>query len=187
MNIVLSELMTTTVAAIVGVGLASIPILIDSAKSNWKKRFRQQVQAGITTGKLTYNDMQHIAERWSQDRKAILFSLRIMHSEAISGEDEKLSSAIEQLRELINEHQEIEPFAELPENVSLQLSSLQKIVSDSENEKISQLAASLSALYASNQNELTKQKKFTLWGFIIGVLGFAVGLVSLYSSFNGSV
>jgi len=185
MSIVLSELLTTTAAAIVGVGLASIPILMDAAKNNWRKRFRQQIKSGITSGNLTYEDMQHVAERWSQDRKAILFSLRIMHSEAVSGEDEKLTSTIEKLRELIKAHQEIEPFAELPENVSLQLSNLQKSIDTSESEKIGQLAASLSALYASNQNELAKQKKFTLWGFIIGVLGFVLGLVSFYSTYNG--
>jgi hypothetical protein len=185
MSIVLTELLSTAGAAIIGVGLASIPILIDSAKNNWKKRFRQQIKSGISSGNLTYDDMLHIAERWSQDRKAILFSLRIMHSDAISGEDEQLSSSIEKLRELINEHQEIEPFAELPENVSLQLSNLQGVLNDPDVDKIDQLAASLSTLYSSNQNELSKQKKFTLWGFIIGVLGFAVGLVSLYTSFNG--
>lgn len=186
MSVVLAELITTTAAAIVGIGLASIPILIDYAKSNWKKRFRQQIKSGITGGSLTYDDMQHIAECWSQDRKAILFSLRVMLSEAVSGEDEKLVASIEKLRELIKEHQEIEPFAELPENVSLQLSNLQKSIDDSESEKIGQLAASLGVLYTSNQNELSKQKRFTLWGFIVGILGFVVGLVSLYTAFNGA-
>lgn len=146
----------------------------------------QQVKSGIVKGNLTYQDMQHIAERWSQGRKAILFSLRIMHSEAISGEDEKLAKSIEALRTLINEHQQIEPFAELPENVSLQLSHLQKLTNDGDSEKITQLAASLSALYATNLNDLSKQKKFTFWGFIIGALGFIVGLAGLYSTFNGA-
>jgi hypothetical protein len=181
----LTELLTATAAAIIGIGLGAIPILLDTAKNNWRKRFRQQIKSGISSGVLTYNDMQHIAERWSQDRKSILFSLRIMHSEAVSGEDEKLASEIDILRNLIREHQEIEPYAELPENVSLQLSNIQKSISESDSEKLSQLAASLSTLYASNQNDLSRQKKFTLWGFIVGVLGFVVGLVSLYSSFNG--
>lgn len=182
MSIDLTELLTITGAAIIGIALASIPIVIDSARDNWRRRFRQQVKSGIANGDLTYDDMQHIAESWSQDRKAILFSLRVMLSGAVSGEDEKLADNIKKLRELIKEHQKIEPFAELPENVSLQLSNLQNAIGESGTEKVDQLAASLSALYASNQNELAKQKKFTFWGFIVGVLGFAVGLVSLYTT-----
>ncbi|WP_417435013.1 hypothetical protein [Idiomarina abyssalis] len=182
MEILVLELLTIAVITIIVSVIASFVVFIDFAKNNWRRRFRQQIRLGIASGNFTYNDMQHIAERWSQDRKAILLSLRIMHSDAVAGEDDKLTDSVEKLRYLIHEHQKIEPFAELPENVSLQLSSLQRAVDSSE--KIDQLAASLSSLYASNQNELQKQKKFTLWGFIIGTLGFVVGLVSLYATYN---
>jgi len=108
------------IGAVIGIVIGLLPILKDSVESNWKKQFRKQVRLGIIKNHLTYEDMQHIAERWSQDRKSILFSLRIMHSEAISGEDEDLEKNIDSIRELIEKHQNQEPYSELPENISIQ-------------------------------------------------------------------
>ncbi len=184
---ILMEILPAVGLTIGAITIATIPMLIDSARNNWKKRFRQQVKAGITKGQLTYEDMLHISERWSQDRKGILLSLRIMHADAVSGEDEKLSEALASLRELINEHQKNEPFAELPENISIQLNQLTSIMDNPESNKVSQLAASLSELYASNQNELLKQKRFTRWSFVVGAISLFVGAGSLYLSINGSI
>jgi hypothetical protein len=184
MNIL--EIYTFLVVVIIGGVLGSLPLLNDAAKAKRKRRFREQIKMGVSNETLTYSDMQHIAESWSQDRKAILDGLRIMLADAIAGEDDKLFPTIDKIRELIEEHQEIEPYAELPENVSLQLSHLQKLVADSESEKVGQLAASLSALYSSNQGDLSKQKKLTFFGVIFGVLGVVLGLISLYSSFVAS-
>jgi len=184
MSIILNELLPSITGAILGLGLVSIPILIDSAKSNWRKRFREQVKAGIINSNLTYEDMLHIAERWSQDRKAILLSLRVLHSDSIAGEDEKLSDSIALIRTLIEKHQEKEPYAELPESIGLQLSTIKNELDTSDNNYVAQLAASLSGIYSSNLQDLSKQKKLTFWGFIFGALGLIVGIGSLYSTFT---
>ncbi|WP_024608487.1 hypothetical protein [Pseudoalteromonas sp. TAB23] len=180
-----SELFFTLVALTLAILIIAIPILVDVAKQNWKKRFREQIKAGIINSSLTYEDMLHIAERWSQDRKAILLCLRILHSDAISGDNEKLSGSFELLRKLISQHQTNEPYAELPENIGLQLSNIKQELREERSNSITQLAASLSVLYSSNIQELSKQKKLTFWGFIVGMLGFIVGVGSLYASFKG--
>lgn len=181
----LVELISTVAPMIIILVIVAIPILIDSAKNNWRKRFREQVKLGIINSNLSYPDMLHIAERWSQDRKAILFSLRILHSDAISGDDEKLSDSLDLIRRLIEEHQTNEPFAELPESIGLQLSNIKKELGSNENSQIAQLAASLSTIYSSSLQDLSKQKKLTFWGFIFGALGLVVGIGSLYSTFSG--
>ncbi|HIF9430206.1 TPA: hypothetical protein ACX6R9_002142 [Photobacterium damselae] len=165
--------------------IVCIPMLIDSVKTNWRKRFQQQLRKGIINKKLSYNDLQHLAERWSQDRKRILFSLRIILSDAMSGEDENLKDEVDEIKSLLNEHKNKEPFAELPENISLQLSQLEKYLPNNKD-SILQLAASLSELYETNQYDLSKQKKLTIWGFVLGVLGLLVGVIGLYSTLNPS-
>lgn len=90
------------IGALMGILVAMIPILKDSAESNWKKRFREQVRNGILNGNLKPEDMQHLHERWSQDRQSVLFSLRIMLAEAISAEDEKLKDKADEIRSLIS-------------------------------------------------------------------------------------
>jgi hypothetical protein len=174
---------TPIAGAVIGIVLGILPIIKDAAENNWRKRFRKQVRLGILKSHLTYDDMQHIAERWSQDRKSVLLSLRVMHSEAISGEDEDLAKHVDPIRELIQKHQKQEPYSELPENISIQLSGLN---SKTENQdKISQLASSLSDLYASNQKKLLRQVKFTYWGTLAGVIGVFIGVVGLYLALVG--
>lgn len=154
-------------------------ILKDSAESHWKKRFKEQVQKGISTGNLKSEDMPHLHERWMQDRQSVLYSLRIMLSDSISGEDDKLKDKSDILRKLIARHEEIEPYSELPENISIQLKALNEDngVSD---KVVKQLATSLTDLYSSNNDELSKQKKYTFWGFLVGILGVLISLSSLY-------
>lgn len=167
------------IGALMGVFIAIIPILKDSAESNWKKRFREQVRNGILNGNLRPEDMQHLHERWSQDRQSVLFSLRIMLAEAISAEDEKLKDKADEIRTLIYSHSEREPFSELPENISLQLNSIRKDNPEI-SEPVTQLAASLNELYSSNKAELSKQKKFSFWGFVVGIIGVLISIASLY-------
>ncbi|WP_345873110.1 hypothetical protein [Shewanella algae] len=147
----------TLIGALIGAFIGIAFILKDSAESNWRKRFREQVKKGISNGTLTAADMPHLYERWSQDRQSVLFSLRIMLSEAIASEDEQLKEKIGQIRELISKHEEREPFSELPENISIQLNSLKEDNSNIEK-PVTQLASSLTDLYSTNKVEIAKQK-----------------------------
>jgi hypothetical protein len=170
--------------AVVGVFLGAmvsiIPLAIDTAKSNWRKRFRQQVRSAIQKESLTFEDMEHIAERWSQDRNSVLQSLRIFHSEALSGEDAELANYCIPIRQLLSRHQAREPYAELPQNISLQLSRINEV--NGTADAVAQLASSLSELYSSNQREINKQKKYSFWGFVIGIVGVLLSIPGLYIS-----
>lgn len=182
---IISSAAAPILGAILGLVVSLIPVLKDTAESNWKRQFRKQVRLGVVKNHLTYVDMQNIAERWSQDRKSILFSLRIMHSEAISGEDEDLSGKLQEIRDLIQAHQDKEPYSELPENISLQLDAISGH-GEVHEKQISQLAASLSELYISNQKKLSRQTKFTYWGAIAGVIGVFIGVAGLYFAVTSS-
>jgi hypothetical protein len=154
----------------------------DFVKENWRKRFRAQLACAISAGEVSYTDLQHIAERWNQDRKAILQILRVLLSTALSEPDNPLRSRIDQLRVFLEVHEATEPFAELPENISLQLKQIGRNLS-SDKELITQLAASLSTLYVANQRDSEKQKKLSLWGFVVGVIGIALSIPGLYITF----
>ena len=171
------------IGAIIGVFVSVIPIAIDSARTNWRKRFRQQVKLAIQKEALSFEDLEHLSERWFQDRKAVLQSLRVLLSEAVSGEDLELAKHCNQVRELLSQHLAREPYSELPENISLQLKRLTESQPES-GAAVTQLAASLSELYSTNQRELQTQKKFSLWGFIIGIVGVVLSIPGLYVTFK---
>lgn len=163
----------------VGTFVGLLPILKDVAEGHWRKQFRKQIKEAISAGELEYNDLQHIAERWNQDRKAVLQSLRVMLSESLAGEDAKLSSARQLVRDLLVEHQRAEPYAELPENISLQLATLNKS-SELNVSLVEQLASSLSELYSSNQRQLRRQSRYAVAGVVLGVVGVFVGFISWF-------
>lgn len=177
---VLIEIIPPTASVLTAIVAAVSTVLIDWAKEKWKKRFRDQLKAAVIRQSLTYADLQHLAERWNQDRQAVLQSLRVLLSEAIAGEGEGLSERVDFLRQLLIEHQSREPYAELPENISLQLAALSPALMD-RPEAVPQLATSLSDLYSKNQRELMRQKRLTVWGFVVGVLGLLASLPGLYS------
>lgn len=167
---------SAVVGGLIGTVLGLIPIMKEYGEQNWKKQFRRQLTEGIANGNLKYPDIQHIAERWSQDRKAVLLSLRVLLSQAVSGDEDKLREHSDALRQLLHEHEQAEPFAELPENVSLQLSALSSAEGNISTQA-AQLANSLSELYASHHKKLRIQTMLAVWSVVFGIAGIIVGIV----------
>lgn len=170
-----------------GIGIAAVvsaaSIAIDYAKLNWRKRFRQQIKLALIGETFVFQDLEHLSERWVQDRKAVLQSLRVLLADAVSGEDGELSKRVETVRKILTLHQAREPYSELPENIGLQLARIAES-SSTTGDAIAQLAVSLSELYSSNQRELIKQKKLSFWGFIVGVAGLLASIPGLYLTFK---
>lgn len=167
----------------VAVVASVVPLATDRAKINWRKEFRRQIKLAVIRDTLSFDDLQHMAERWNQDRNAVLQSLRVLLAEALAGEDSESSAKVDVIRALLIQHQAREPYAELPENISLQLTRLS--LADVENQAaIGQLAASLSELYSSNQRDAVKQKKLASWGFVVGIVGLLLSIPGLYITFR---
>lgn len=104
--------------------------------------------------------MPHLYERWQLDRSSVLQSLRILLSDVIAEENSELKDKVDEIRTLIKEHENREPFSELPENISLQLDIIKGSKSDNTDELVNQLASSLTELYVSNNNELRTEKNY---------------------------
>lgn len=171
-----------TISAIAAVGIAPLTSSLSKNRSD-RNRFLETLRKGITVKKdtekdetMTYSDLQHIAEDCNQNRQSILSGLRDMLSKATAG-DAELSKSKEKIRELLNIHQKKEPFAELPENISLQLAEIQD---KPNNNKIDQLAASLSTLYISHQRSISKEKTIARAGFVVGILGVVWSIGSYF-------
>ncbi len=170
-----SALFGMTIGAVIGI----FSNLKDLADIKWRNQFLRQITEGLSNGNLEYEDIQHIAERWSQDRKAVLFSLRVLLSKALSGDEAKLKDSCNLLRQLLRQHEQAEPYAELPENISIQLTALSASC-EHEAALFKQLATSLSELYSSNQRQISRQSKLAFWSVVIGMVGIAIGVVSCF-------
>lgn len=163
---------------ILSIFVGAVPFLTLMEQKNKRKSFNHVLKNGIAKKEITNSDLKHIAEGWNQDRKSILLSLRMLLSDTFSSKEGDPDNSKLYIRELLESHEKDEPFAELPENISLQLNSIQKALTGSETDKIDQLASSLSILYASNQKEILKQKFMTKASLFLGVLGILLALIT---------
>lgn len=141
-------------------------------------QFRRQACDSIVRDEnVTYNDIQHIAHRWHLERGRLHQQLRVLLGEALSGQSEQLSARTDVIRTFLEEHNARTPYSELPENISLQLSAI-TAAHPPVQMQVAQLATSLSELYAKNQKELRKQKRWTYWGAVAGVIGLVVAVAT---------
>ena len=166
-----------TMIAVIVVGLTPLASNLNKNRSD-RSSFIETLKKGIESEKMTYPDLQHIAENFNQNRQSILSGLRVMLADSTGG-DEDLSESLENIRDLLEAHQKNEPFAELPENISLQLADIQDNPS---NKKIDQLAASLSTLYISHQRSISKEKNIARAGIVIGVLSVIWSVTTYFMS-----
>jgi len=163
--------------SILAIGFTPLASSLNENRSN-RSSFIEALKKGIKSEEMTYSDLQHIAENFNQNRQSILSGLRIMLADAISG-DKDLIESIENIRNLLEVHQKNEPFAELPENISLQLADIQD---NTNNKKIDQLAASLSTLYISHQRSISKEKNIARAGIVIGILSVIWSVTTYFMS-----
>lgn len=137
-------------------------------------RFRQLVKQKVAKCKMTYVDLMHIAARFRQGRAEILHSLRQAHGDTFT-EQEADEAGRAHILGLMKKHEEEEPFAELPENIGLQLRSIQTDPA-SATHGIPQLAKSLGEVYSKNRRELKRQKNYSFLGLFVGLAGLWVAL-----------
>ncbi|TGC14781.1 hypothetical protein CRU79_15160 [Escherichia sp. E4385] len=118
-----------------------------------KKRFETGIKNGIEKNKIQNNDIYILAERWPIGKINIQHSLNRVFDYYLNTPDQDTLNLVK-IREIIDWHKKQDPFSELPENIKLQLTTLQNI-SDGNKEIVLQLSNSLSELY------LSKEKKFS--------------------------
>lgn len=155
-----------------------IPFLNAMEQKSKQQKFNKALSNGIRKKEITNSELGHIAERWNQDRKSVLFNLRVMLSDYFMQENEDQESIKAYIVKLLEAHEKDEPFAELPRNISLQMNSIQKSLNEADSDKIEQLASSLSLLYASNQKEISRQNNRNKAGLFLAILGVLLTVVS---------
>jgi hypothetical protein len=158
-------------------------VVYDVAKDKRLKSFRTQLHDALKNRDLNYDDLQQVSERWKQDRKVVLQSLRIVFSDSLATNTEEGETIAKRARNLIDLHNKSEPYSELPENISMQLDQLNRL-DDRNRHPITQLASSLSSLYTTTQLENLRQKRWSFWGFVCGIFGLLSATPSIIAMFK---
>ncbi|EBW5535774.1 hypothetical protein [Salmonella enterica] len=153
-------------------------ILNDVFTDVWKKRFETSIKNGIEKNKIQNTDIYILAERWPIGKTNIQHCLNNIFYYYINTADQDIFK-LEKVREIIDWHKKQDPFSELPENIRLQLTTLQNL-SDGNKEIVLQLSKSLSELYSSKEKSLRSDKRITRISLLLAVIGVAYPIISPY-------
>lgn len=171
--------------AISAVGATGIGVLFiwyyllkDMSQSLWQYRYETIIKKGIKSGVLLNNDIYILAERWNIDRINISRSLgRVLNN--YMNTDNPDERQLVRLREIMAWHKEQDPYADLPENITLQLHAIKRLHNNSE-EEIHQLSISLSELYLSKEKGVRLEKLISRISLLVGILGTGYTIISQY-------
>ncbi|QCT87975.1 hypothetical protein [Escherichia sp. E4742] len=175
----------TTLALILSTAIIAIAAIIfftyilnDVITDLWKKRFETGIKNGIEKNKIQNNDIYILAERWPIGKINIQHSLNRVFDYYINTPDQDTLNLVK-IREIIDWHKKQDPFSELPENIKLQLTTLQNI-SDGNKEIVLQLSKSLSELYLSKEKSFRSEKRIARISLFLAITGAISSFISLY-------
>ncbi|EAS0132462.1 hypothetical protein E7V31_06815 [Salmonella enterica] len=170
----ISALVTTAV----GILFIWYYLLKDMGQSLWQYRYEKIIKKGIKNGTLLNDDIYTLADRWGIDRVNISRSLGYIFSNYMDA-DNPDEHQLSRLREIMAWHKEQDPYADLPENITLQLQAIKKLHNNSE-EEIHQLSVSLSELYISKEKGVRLEKLISRISLFVGILGTGYTIIYQY-------
>ncbi|TGB81610.1 hypothetical protein FEK47_23020 [Escherichia sp. E3659] len=151
-------------------------ILNDIITSSWERRFEKSIKNGIEKNKIKNNDIYILAERWPINKTKISFCLNRIFDYYINTSDQDDIKLV-RLREIINWHKTQDPFSELPENIKLQLITIQNLLNGNK-ELVLQLSTSLSELYVSKEKGVRTEKRISRLSLVVGIAGIIYTILS---------
>ncbi|KGA36278.1 hypothetical protein KU74_07375 [Pectobacterium brasiliense] len=150
-------------------------MLNDIFQSIKRRKCKETIKKAINAGIMKNEDIYLLAERWGVKREKISSVLNLILSDYLNEKDCP-DEPLEKIRNLIVWHQENDPFADLPENIKLQLLHLQKNT-DTDHAGILQLSKSLNEIYLSNQRKAKREQRISIVSLLIGLIGLFYGFI----------
>lgn len=149
------------------------------AKLKRRKAIKNDILKGIQKGRLQWEDLEYLCQRWKQSRTDLHWILSDVLHESLSGDSDEDGEQYEQVKKLLAEQQKAEPFAELPESIRIHIEQVSSRFREGGDEVVRPLASSIcdTIIEADRRNE--KQKTITKYSFIIGLVSLLLGIVSL--------
>ncbi|EEJ2303189.1 TPA: hypothetical protein KML81_004038 [Escherichia coli] len=150
-------------------------MLHDIDLTNKRNRFEKALKESIRQNKLKNEDVHLLASRWSVKPGRVKSILLFILSDFLTSNDCP-DHHIARIRELIEWHDTNDPFAELPENIKLQLQHILRLSATCQPE-VTSLTRSLHDIYTSNQKKMRRAK---IVSFIISVASLLTGIYSIF-------
>ncbi len=145
---------------------------IDAHREFSRRQFKQEMVRAIQHTQPTWQQMLDIAETSNVSAATTYHLARQLHKEILVGADKELQPHRALIEGYISTHKRTEPFEGLPNEVRIHLERLRDHL-DGKEHFLEPLTIQIRELVSVHRKEHRTQKRYTTWGFFIGVAGTA--------------
>ncbi|PTP01502.1 hypothetical protein CWO17_15515 [Vibrio sp. 10N.286.45.A3] len=150
---------------------------------NRKKRdeFRKALKLAVISSQPSWEQVLDIAEVLNvSSRTAYEVSMEI-YKEILTGENEELKPYQELVEDYLLKHREAEPFEGLPAETRIHLERLSEAIQGT-HYSLEPLTMQIKELVSIYEKDKRTQRRYTVWGFFIGLAGFMFAAYSFFVS-----
>jgi hypothetical protein len=145
-----------------------------------QKHFLKDLRGAISTGQPTWKQLVDIAELRGLSQRRAYFVTRRLLRDIQTGAELSLKDHRTLLEEYIAEYKQAEPFEGIPNETRVHLERLRKSLG-SDVAVLEPLTSQIRELVSIYEQDKVKQRRYTVWGFFIGVISFIfAAYVSVY-------
>jgi hypothetical protein len=135
-----------------------------------KRKFREELVAAIEHSQPKWQQITEIAET-SDIPVAVAHQItRELHKNILTGASQKLQPHRALIESYIASHRRAEPFEGLPNEIRIHLERLNDALGDKEH-LLDPLTSEIRELVTIYKREYRLQKRYTSWGFFLGLVG----------------
>jgi hypothetical protein len=146
--------------------------------------FRDDLVAAVLHSQPTWDQVVEIAETEEIPLSKVYLICRLLLKDILTGADpNKLKDHRALIETYIREHRRSEPFEGLPNEVRIHLERLSNALQGNSS-ILEPLTQQIRELVAMHSVESKKQRRYTRWGFFLGLLGFAFAAYTYYFPYN---
>lgn len=150
-------------------------MLDNKNKKHKSEKFKVEMILAIEHSQPSWEELLDMAELSKVDVKSAYNVSREILKEILTGEKSELEKYKSLVEGYIAKHKKSEPFEDMPSQTRIHLERLASVISDKDF-SLEPLTMQIRELVTVYESENKKQKNYTRWGFIVGIIAvcFAV-------------
>lgn len=160
-----------------------VAVKLDEYRDYERRRFKEDLTAAIQHSQPTWQQVLDIAETSEVSIATAYEVSRQLLKEILTGENKKLEPHRALIESYVTSHRKSEPFEGLPNEIRVHLERLRDAL-EGKDHLLEPFTLQVRELVSIHNRENKAQKRYTTWGFMVGVIGL---LFAAYTYFSPAV
>lgn len=135
-----------------------------------RRLFSEDVRSALGISQPTWHQVLDFADLRRLSRTDIGHVLQVLIRDGLTGRSSDMQSHVKVLEGYLAEHRALEPFDGMPNEIKMHLERLKEQGAESEK-LLKPLTAQIRDLLALKSREYSRQKLYTVGGFLLGLIG----------------